>query len=140
MKQVRVKGPMGWYGGVMISCEDCGVVDGIFLWCVNDEGLAWMVCPHGHRQSHPLVYPEVVSALSEITADAEDQAAINAAAIDALQRIQWRPHRLGTLDVDISTDASCVRDYQPWERFVRGVRADRWPEYLAAVEEATVGR
>lgn len=132
VRYVLCDGEMRWHG-VAVACGTCGATRHL-RWCVWEDpmmsgDLAWLLCPSDHQQQHPLVYPEAVQALAGASSPDE--------ATTALQKIRWRPHELHVYDgVDVSTDATIIRAYQSWDRLVRGVRVERWPEFVAAAEAA----
>jgi hypothetical protein len=118
-------GGLGWSGGYMVRCRECGATTGWRLSAYPDTDpghapadVADLTCPEGHTQQHPLVYPEMVRAVVSACRDGE---LTEQAAADALQAIRWRPHNR------IVRRNTAV--YLPWE-YVPGPDEATWPDLV----------
>lgn len=93
---IMIAGPIGWAGGYVIRCRECGAADGWRLSVYPGGGPvdapgddADLTCSSGHTQRHPLVYPDMVwAAWSSRHGDAFTGEQVSA----ALRAINWRPH------------------------------------------------
>jgi len=114
---------IGWAGGYVIRCRECGATTGWRLTAQPSTGPdhalsddADLTCPEGHTQRHPLVYPDMVRAL---IAACREGAVDEQPAASALRAIGWRPHNRIVRHGAVT--------YLPWE-YLPGPDEAAWPD------------